>query len=352
MKTSNTTFCYPSKVIVFLLLSSSLCLNGQWAWMGGSQSTGNLGNYGTKGVPSINNMPRARYEAAQWTDKNGNFWLWGGQVISSPSSYLSDMWRYNPSTGEWTWMSGSSGANATAVFGTQGVPSVNNTPPASHCEATWVDTSGNFWLFGGDQYNDLWRYNPLTSEWTWMKGTQTGVSGNWGQKEVPATANIPPKTSEGCATWITLDNSLWFYGGSSWPNLWGTLWRYNVASNRWTWMSGSDMPNTPAVYGTKGVAHPFNTPGGRQTFASWKDNLERFWLYGGSIFDGSAGLNKNDLWMYDPESNMWTWMEGDTGTGYPGNFINKCEEGEIRGGNENKTGWVDRKGNLWTWGGG
>jgi hypothetical protein len=64
-----------------------------------------------------------------------------------------------PSTAkEWTWMSGSS---------TVGAASTGNGPGGRINAVSWVDSNGNFWLFGGYGFdstgmggdlNDLWEY--------------------------------------------------------------------------------------------------------------------------------------------------------------------------------------------------
>src|SRR5437870_3591795 len=63
-------------VSCFLPLSSFS--QGQWVWMKGDNLFGSA-NYGTKGIPGISNKPGGRYEPAEWTDLNGNFWLFGGR---------------------------------------------------------------------------------------------------------------------------------------------------------------------------------------------------------------------------------------------------------------------------------
>ena len=71
----------------------------------------------------------------------------------------------------WTWVSGSDTGSLVPVYGTLGVASASNTPGARLGAITWVDRSGNLWLFGsgygydstgkGDLFlNDLWRYQP------------------------------------------------------------------------------------------------------------------------------------------------------------------------------------------------
>lgn len=67
----------------------------------------------------------------------------------------------------WTWVSGSDTANQYGVYGTEGIASSSNVPGARDGAVSWIDGSGNFWLFGGQGYdstgnwdvlNDLWRY--------------------------------------------------------------------------------------------------------------------------------------------------------------------------------------------------
>jgi hypothetical protein len=49
-----------------------------WAWMGGTSTLNNVGNWGSLGVPSTTNAPSARAASAAWTDNTGMMWLWGG----------------------------------------------------------------------------------------------------------------------------------------------------------------------------------------------------------------------------------------------------------------------------------
>ncbi len=53
------------------------------------------------------------------------------------------------STGEWTWMSGSDIIDQSGTYGTKGTPAAANIPGARSASISWVDTDGDFWLFGG-----------------------------------------------------------------------------------------------------------------------------------------------------------------------------------------------------------
>ena len=60
---------------------------GQWTWMNGDSTANSLGVYGIQGSYSANNTPPALYEACEWTDKQGNFWLFGGQDSTIAGKY-------------------------------------------------------------------------------------------------------------------------------------------------------------------------------------------------------------------------------------------------------------------------
>lgn len=124
---------------------------GNWVWVSGSDSTSNLGVFGTKGVPSPGNMPPGLYEACSWTDLAGNFWLFGGDDINGGD--YNTMWKFDPIIKQWAWMHGPSMPAGAGVYGTQGVPSPNNIPGArSWGVSTWTDLQGNFWLFWGGEW--------------------------------------------------------------------------------------------------------------------------------------------------------------------------------------------------------
>lgn len=104
----------------------------------------------------------------------GNLWLFGGEGFDSNSNFanVNDLWKYNPSTNEWTWMSGNSNTSAgsvAGVYGKVGVPSAANVPGVRSSAASWTDKNGNLWLWGGygadsagvpGYENDLWEYQP------------------------------------------------------------------------------------------------------------------------------------------------------------------------------------------------
>jgi hypothetical protein len=73
--------------------------NGEWTWMGGANQECGAGVYGMLGTPSAASVPSARDSAIGWTDKSGNLWLFGGDILCSKynsTTKLSDLWEYQP----------------------------------------------------------------------------------------------------------------------------------------------------------------------------------------------------------------------------------------------------------------
>jgi N-acetylneuraminic acid mutarotase len=142
------------------------------------------------------------------------------------------------------------------VYGVEGVADAANTPGARFSSSTWVDGSGNLWLFGGQGFdwtgassgilNDLWEYTPNannTGRWAWMGGSDV----------------IPPS-------------------------------------------SNSDIQSgQPGVYGTLGTPAPANTPGARIGAVPWIDASGNLWLFGGLGNDSTDSQGYlNDVWKFQP----------------------------------------------------
>jgi N-acetylneuraminic acid mutarotase len=337
---------------------------GEWTWMSGSNTTNQPGVYGTLGVPAPANVPGPRGGAVTWTDASGNLWLYGGsQTEFIPAvSEFGDLWKYTPSTGEWTWMGGSNSVNQPAVYGTLGVAAAGNVPGARIVAVSWMDLSGNFWLFGGQvpdgaDLNDLWKYTPSTGEWTWVGGSnsenQPGVYGTLG---VPAAGNVPGARDQ-AVSWKDASGNFWLFGGrenSNYLDL-NDLWKYTSSTGEWTWMSGGNSPNQPPVYGTLGVPAAGNVPGGRYLAVSWTDSSGNLWLFGGQDCYTAGGCNqRNDLWEYAPSTGEWTWMSGSNTLNQPAVYgtLGVPAAGNQPGARRAGAAWTDVNGNLWLLAGG
>jgi len=309
--------------------------SGSWVWMKGSLQPKPLPVYGTMGVPNMNNTPQGLYEAANWIDFEGNFWIFGG--VDSNHSTTNDLWKYEPANNIWTWMKGSGGGeNVPGVYGTLGVPSPLNNPGARGWGSlTWTDNNGDLWLFGGGgtaqdgsyaaSLNDLWRYNVATNEWTWMQGFDSINHSTpvYGTLQQPALTNTPGGRAECNSTWVDNNNNLWLFGGQELIGGDGNdMWMYNMSVQQWAWMSGPAGVDHAGNYGTRGIASPLNLPPPRFTYTHWKDIEGNFYIFAG--FNSTLNVMYSDVWKYSPVSNQWVWVAGDSIINSTGNYQQAC----------------------------
>jgi len=173
--------------------------------------------------------------------------------VSPNGALLNDLWKFNIATGQWTWVSGggaSGNANQVGVYGTVLTAAPGNFPGSRWSSASWSDSNGNLWIFGGWGYastiakstgflNDVWEFHPATGEWVWWKGSN------------------------------------------------------NVNQN-----GSYPTQFTPSL----NVPFPLNTPGGRQGPGFWQPDpvLDFVWVFGGQGFDSTSTSNDvlNDFWSY------------------------------------------------------
>jgi hypothetical protein len=334
-----------------------------WTWVSGSNTVtqgdaAQPGVYGTQGVPATTNVPGGRIGAVGSTDISGNFWLFGGIGEDASNGFLNDLWEFSPTTKMWTWVSGSNTGSTPAgngVYGTQDVPATGNVPGAREADASWSDSNGNFWLFGGSALNDLWEFSPTTKMWTWVSGSSVVnglpdcLPGVYGTLGVAAAANVPAgrgSTLSNSTNWVDSSGNLWLFGGNSCAGDLNDLWEFNPTTKMWTWVSGSDTGNSSGVYGTLGVGSTGNVPGGRSNSASWIDSSGNLWLFSGDV-------EINDLWEFNPSAKTWTWMGGSDARFAGGIYgtLGVSSSTNVPGARYSAASWTDNSGNFWLYGG-
>jgi N-acetylneuraminic acid mutarotase len=353
-----------------ITILAAVVVTDEWTWVSGGSTINQGPIYGTKGTAAPTNVPGARERAVSWIDSSGNLWLFGGYGGDSAGTtdLLNDLWKYDPTTLEWTWVSGSNTVYQAGTYGTKGVAAPSNVPGGRMGAVSWIDSQGKLWLFGGVGYasvgynwrlNDLWKFDPTTLEWTWVSGSDIGnQAGTYGAKGTAAPANVPGARYS-AESWIDSSGKLWLFGG------WGynsgsiggelnDLWEYDPATLEWTWVSGSSSIDQTGIYGTQGTADPSNVPGGRHEAVSWIDPQGKLWLFGGwCYFPGSNGGKFNDLWEYDPATLEWTWASGSNVFGQNGTYgiQGTADSSNVPGARYMAVSWLDSQGNFWLFGG-
>lgn len=360
------------KTILSVLILISLNITAQdWTWFRGSSTASVVANYGTMGISAPTNDPGSHHGSATWTDAAGNLWEFGGEGYASASTmgWLNDLWKYNPSTNQWTWIRGANTINQNGKYGTLGVSSPTNEPGGREFSTFWKDNSGNFWMFGGDGWdafgtfgrlNDLWKYDLATNEWTWISGSNlANQNGVYGTLAVFSPSNIPGGRHGGVA-WADASNNFWLFAGYGYPITGGDghlndLWKYDPVSNQWAWVKGNRVINRPGNYGPKAVSSPTYFPGGREFPAMWKDVSGTVWIFGGGGWASSTSSpgHLNDLWYFNMSTNNWTYQSG---TNLVNQFGVNGTKGvpsstNIPGGRYSSVPVCDNWGNLWLFGG-
>ncbi|HEY3826392.1 MAG TPA: hypothetical protein VGL82_17630 [Bryobacteraceae bacterium] len=284
-----------------------------WTWVGGSSTEKTKGVY--PATVGGTGTPGARYWSTGSRDSNGNFWMFGGYAYDSGGTlgYMNDVWEWNGTT--WTWVSGSKTHD----------PVETTTVPGGRAGAnSWIDSSGNFWIFGGvgwdsagdaGEMNDLWTFNTSTSKWMFVKGSMTADPvGSYGTQGVASSTNVPGGRAW-ATSWITPSGDVYILGGQQLGGgLLNDLWKYS--GGEWTWVApampsdGSQFVNELGLYGTKTVGDTANAPGSREQGMGWADASGNLWLFGGfgwgtipvtsgtNVHSGTDSLN--DVWEFQP----------------------------------------------------
>ena len=339
-----------------------------WTWMHGDNTPNKKSNYGIAGIPKATNKPGARKNSVTWRDASDNLWMFGGNGFSSGSTAgnLNDLWKYNITTNQWTWINGDTITNALGIYGTKGISSPTKKPGARQLSVGWIDSQGNLWLFGGLGYdengvlgdmNDLWKYTPSNNKWTWVKGDSLcNIKSNYGTRGYPSNSNNPGARAAG-VSWQDNAGNFFMMGGygydNSNPGYLSDLWKYNVTTNQWVWINGNNNINVRPSYGAKGFPSPGNSPGARDFSYASTDATGKLWLYGGFGYPSNGFGYLNDLWRYDSDSNEWTWMSGDRNDNVMGMYGVKgsASISSKPGSRQQGVVWSDLNGSLWIFGG-
>lgn len=331
----------------------------QWTWFKGSTTNDAQPVRGEVGVPAPANTPGARTGAVLWCDRSGVVWLFGGEgndSVSETNDSYSDLWRFDPQVGDWTWVKGHPGPFQPPIYGTMGQPDPANTPGARAYASGVTDSSGALWLFGG-QYpdataynNGLWRFTPNDQNWTWIKGEDLfGLAAHYGIQGVESPANTPGGRSD-CTMWADQNGKIWMFGGfgrdaADRYGVMSDLWRLDTSTGNWTWMKGPNLQNYPSTHGPVGVANSAYNPSSRRYSGGWTDASGNLWMFGSS--------DQNDLWNYSPSTRSWAWVGGSDLSALPPQYgiLGVPSPMNIPGARATAAFWIGADGNFWLFGG-
>ncbi len=120
-----------------------------------------------------------------------------------------------------------------------------------------------------------------------------------------------------------------------------------------SFQKGSTTSNSSGSYGNLNSPDLNSSPGARSFAAKWTDSNGRLWLFGGTGRDanGTSG-NLNDLWVYEPQNNTWTWKGGSQAVDSNGNVgvLNFPDSNNMPSARWGATTWIAGS-TLWLLGG-
>lgn len=278
--------------------------NNTWTWVAGSNLAKQAGNYPAN--PNGTGTPGAHYLSAIWFDAAGNLWLFGGSGYDANGNYgvMNDLWQYSIGSGTWTWLGGS-------PFGyTAGTYPANTGGtgwPGAHSSFAYsIDATGNLWIFGGyaadgagtmGYLNDVWEFDFSAKTWTWVSGSNAPNVAATYPASYGGTGQIGSLLSP--SGWFDSSGRFWVFGGyqlGAGIQLNNALWYYDTKASTWTWVNGSSTTNPVVTY--PGTVGDSGTPPARYSTQNWHDADGNFWIYGGSVENGSSSNYAHDFWEW------------------------------------------------------
>jgi hypothetical protein len=251
----------------------------EWLWVHGDDLANRPARRGLKGVPHPENSPGGRSDALVWIDKQGAVWLFGGKGLTGAGAggEFNDLWKYERTINSWTWVHGDSLPNQNPIYGTKGIEGALNVPSSRSGSSGWIDAAGFLWLVSGGRqgcvFDDIWKYNPTTGRWTWIRGTGDLY-------DHPQGNTTTRYKGENGVGWLDEKGKFWFFGGAlehTLHRLWsGLLSDYDQEKDVWT-SNGIFQ----GVYLSADTSSHTVGPDYREGSVGWTDQSGNLWLFGG-----------------------------------------------------------------------
>lgn len=295
-----------------------------WTLVNGAPAGNYPPNYGSTGIPAASNLPPACLRVSTWTDLSGNLWFFGGYMTVDNNTQVpsNQLWKYDRSIHQWTFMGPANKQLDYRQYGTREQAADDNWPGARYHALSWTDSHGNFWLWGGEglasnevggTLSDLWMYNSLTNQWTWVSGSNLSYNGRFSPNpELGTGDNKPyPGARTSCFGWMDKNDNIWISGGTKDITFrMNDLWKYNIAAGDWTEVQSQTGTTGDPTFGTQQVPSANNQPPGLVDAYTWTAPDNSLWMFGGEGMKYPYNGYFDDVWRYNITSNEWTWMRG------------------------------------------
>ena len=334
--------------------------NNRWTWVAGDSVINRPAFQSGLGVESSNNTPSARSAVSGWESADGReLYLYGGATNTDGGldEINGDVWAYNIESAKWRIIKY---AISDALGNCSGQDYVSPLCNSNFAPGVWPTcreaaavsaSNGAAFIFGGQvgayTNSEFFRFSdynfdvgssscPTKNQWASIQFGAPYLNGSPGyySGHAPHPGSRRDASSFAESGLSVSQDKFYLFGGAGMGALVnGTsnygilndLWRFDgqdPVTRRpvWTWLKGDSTINRAGNYGTKGVAAASNNPSSRYRSSMENAGRNQAILFGGAGYSSSGFGALNDLWSYDPKSNMWTWLSGSSMASHSGSY--------------------------------
>lgn len=285
-------------IVFFLCLMYFNVYSQQWSNIGNVEYyfQGDEGYYEILNEYSGRNVPQ--FDLPDF-DETAIFWNNNDFIYYLEITDRSRMWKFSISIKQWKCIYDKESVELYSDG--IGVESDQNNPGRRKIGANWIDNDGNLWLFSGEGFSDLWRYNTSTDRWTFISGSLEDGSGMYVDKGASSTISYPSARSRTVISFIDNNNDIILFRGNNSND----LWKYNIAQNEWTWVSGINPVDVSfsvtEFISNDGTELDKNTPAGNNGYSIFWTNENNDYF----LLEGNGTRNIYQIWKFEQSSGYW-----------------------------------------------
>jgi N-acetylneuraminic acid mutarotase len=225
---------------------------------------------------------------------NGSLIVFAGNGIdyNGITGFLNDLWLYNFDTGYWSFLQGNVSCNINGNYSSYIVGS-------RYLHSMVIQPNDSLFVFGGygcassgcGYLNDLWQYDFVLRQWTYLNGDKSTDNGG----AYSFNGKVGSRSSHSMV--MKSNDTFLLFGGYGFDSILvagdlNDLWEYNITMGEWNFLYGDDIVDKKGNYSTNG------TIGSREAFSMViNPNNNDLVIFGGYGID-NTGLKGplNDIW--------------------------------------------------------
>ncbi len=267
-------------------------------------------------------QPSPRVGGLSWTDKNGDFWLFGGSSLGR-MAFFEDLWRFDTKKNVWVLESGTEELNKAGKWSGKFDEKRSSPLGGRSGSSSWTDKEGNLIIFGGSGsdaesgkdifFNDLWKFDITKRTWIQLStNLEPNEKLRKDNEQLQQLISRPSGRRDALAWGIATSDKIWLYGGygsdinGNNRGILADMWSYDLTERKWEKISGTFLFSMESMIEKLNFEDSLNYPGFRTRAVTWVDTEGFFWLMGGQNISSQQMLATNtDTWRFNPKSRMW-----------------------------------------------